>query len=216
MREMAGPLAVAPRPAGGAGFRSALGGLARNPMFKLGGFALAGLPIAFDAVDQLGREPGNTTGNVAGAGGSALGGLGGGLAGMKIGAAGGPVGAAIGFGLGSMLGSNLGGGLARGTANAVTGLTTDDLQRFINQNERLARSQINMQNEATLAQIPAMEALAALQQGQQEAEMRMATDLQRRSLYQQGMLGPSPVAPGAYYDPNFAASLAAIASRGLG
>jgi hypothetical protein len=192
-------------------------------MLRVGGYALAGLPIAFDAVGQLGQEPGNTTGNLAGAAGSALGGLGGGLAGMglggmagaKMGAAGGPWGAAIGFGLGSMLGSSAGGGLLRGTANAVKGLTTDELQKFINQNERLARSQAAMQSEATLAQIPAMQALAALQQGQREAEAQMMTDAQRRMLYQQSMLGPSQVAPGSYYDPNFAASLAAVASGGL-
>jgi hypothetical protein len=185
-------------------------------MLRVGGFALAGLPIAFDAVGQLGQEPGNTTGNLAGATGSTLGGLGGGLAGMKVGSMGGPWGAAIGFGLGSMLGSGVGSGLARGTANAIKGLTTDDLQKLINENERLARSQSAMQNEATLAQIPAMQALATLQQGQREAEARLMTDNHRRMLYQQGMLGPSQVAPGAYYDPNFAASLAAIASGGLG
>jgi hypothetical protein len=203
-------------PAGGMRFRHALAALARDPMLKAGGLALAGLPIAFSAVDELGKESGNLAGNVAGAGGSMAGGLAGGLAGAKLGGLGGPWGAAIGFGLGSMAGSPLGAGLTRGAANALQGNTNDELGKQIRESERMARSQIGIQNEAILAGLPAQQAQLALQVKQEQARMEMASRAHRQMLYQEAMLGPSQVPAGAYFDPSFTSALGAIASGALG
>lgn len=204
--------------AGGLGFRSRLAALARSPVFQVGGYALAGLPIALGAADQLNQDPGNTLANVAGAGGYAAGGFGGGaLAGAISGARFGPKGALIGFGLGSLAGAPAVSGLARGAVNLVQGSPEDRaFRKEVQRAEQMARSQIAMENERTLAQMPAMQALAAFQQQQQQVEMDRMLRAQGLSLYQQSMLGPSQVQPGAYSDPNFSSALAAIASRALG
>jgi hypothetical protein len=221
-----GALNAVPRRVAGEGrFGAALKGLARNPMLRAGGWALAGAPIAFDAIGQLNGDPGNTISNVSAAGGNVAGGLGGGLMGAKVGGfLGGPfapITAPLGFVLGSQLGGGAGAGLARGLSDGVQGLVgggAEDraFRKEVQRAEDLARSQIAMENERTLAQMPAMQALAAFHQQQQQVEMDRMLNAQMRSLYQQGMLGPSGVPVGAYSDPNFSSALAAIASRALG
>jgi len=204
--------------AGGLGFRSRLAALARNPVFQAGGYALAGLPIALGAAEQLNQDPGNTLANVAGAGGYAAGGIGGGaLAGAISGARFGPKGALIGFGLGSLAGAPVLSGLTRGAASLVQGSPEDRaFRKEVQRAEQMARSQIAIENERILAQMPAMQAVNTLQRQQQQAEMDMLVNAQMRSLYQQGMLGPSQALPGAYSDPNFSGALASIAAAGLG
>jgi len=210
------------RPAGGSGFLSGLKGLASNPAMRAGGWALAGLPIAFDAVNQLGAEPDNPIGNLAGAGGSVGGGLLGGAAGLGLGAklatagavAGGPFApilAPLGFAVGSALGGGLGSGVARTGANAIQGIMNDPLSRQIRDAERMARSQYGMQNEAVLAGIPAMQALAAQQQSVEAERAELASRMYARQLYQQGMLGPSMVPANAYANPSYGNALAQIA-----
>jgi len=211
--------------AGGLGFRSRLAALASNPMLRAGGWALAGAPIAFDAIGQLNADPGNTIANVSAAGGNVVGGLGGGLVGAKIGGfLGGPfapVTAPLGFVAGSLLGGNAGAALSRGGADAAQGLimgSPEDraFRKELRRAEEMARSQIAMENERALRGMPAAQAMAALQQQAEQARMDMATRARGMSLYQDAMLGPSQVPPGAYVDPGFSSALAAIAARGLG
>jgi len=211
------------RPAGGPGFRAGLKGLMSNPAMRAGGWVLAGLPIALGAIDELGAEPDNPIGNLAGAGGSLAGGIGGGigggLIGAKIGAMGGlaaPVTVPLGFAVGSLLGGNLGGGASRGVANAVTGIMNDPLSRQIRDAERLARSQIGMQNEAILASMPAMQALAAQQQSVEAERADLAARMHARTLYQQSMLGPSGVPVNAYANPSYGNALAQVAMGAFG
>lgn len=204
------------RSAGGPGFRSALGAFAQNRAALLGGGLLAGLPLAMVAVEQLGREPGNTQVNLAGSGGAVLGGGIGGALGGIAGSRGGRWGALAGTGLGALGGGWAGGELGRGLGTAVRGIAQGDATaQMIRQNERLARSQIAMQNEALLASMPGLEAQMALQQQQEQIAVDRAVRAQRQMLYQQAMLGPSAVTPGAYMDPNFSQSLAALAAGGL-
>jgi hypothetical protein len=212
-----GAMVHVPRAAASPGFRAGLSGFANNPGLRALGIGLTGLPIALGAVDQLGREPDNPAGNLAGAAGSVGGGIGGLLGGAKIGGLmGGPYGAMIGGALGAFGGGELLGGAARGVTNAVTGLMNDPLSRQIRDAERLARSQVGMQNEALLASLPAMQALAA-QQRQQEAEQAdLALRTQLRSLYQQGMLGPSNVPVNGYSTPGYGNALAQVAMGAFG
>jgi hypothetical protein len=159
--------------AAGPGFRDRMTAMAGNPGLRALGITLAGLPIAFGAVDQLGRETDNGTGNLAG-------------------------------------------GAARGVTNAVTGIMDDPLAREIKAAERMARSQIAMQNEAVLSGLPAMRALAAEQQRVETERAQLASRMYGQQLYQEAMLGPSRVPAGAYFDPNQGAALAAIASGAFG
>jgi hypothetical protein len=203
------------RPAGGLGFRSALGAFAQNRAALLGGALLAGVPLAMTAVEQLGREPGNTAVNMSGTGGALAGGGAGAALGGLVGMRGGRWGMLAGAGLGGLAGGWAGGELGRGIGAGVQGITRGDATaQMIRQNERLARSQIGMQNEAALASIPVQEAMMALQQQQEQIATDRAIRAQRQMLYQQTMLGPSGVAPGAYMDPAFTQSLAALAAGG--
>jgi hypothetical protein len=213
--------------ASGPDFSASVKGLMGNPAVRAGGWMLAGLPVALAGIQALNEDPDNPIGNLAGAGGSVGGGLLGGAAGMGLGAklatagavAGGPFApilAPLGFAAGSALGGYLGEGVTRGTANAVTGLTRNPLRRQIENAEELARSQYGMQNEALLASLPAMQALAA-QQRQQEAEQAdLALRTQLRSLYQQGMLGPSNVPVNGYATPGYGNALAQVAMGAFG
>lgn len=216
-----------PRAAGGPEFRSALGKFFRNPLVRTGSFALAGMPIAFEAVNELNQDPGNTVGNISGAAGELGGGFAGGLVGAKLvgalgaklGALGGPLApltVPLGFAVGSYLGGGAGSTLARGVANAVTGMTNDELGKTIRDQERMARSAIAMEAERGLAQMPVLELQAALQQQQLNEDMARRLRAQGIGLYQQAMLGPSMVPAGAYMDPNFSNAMASIASRALG
>jgi hypothetical protein len=211
--------------AGGLGFRSRLAALASNPMLRAGGWALAGAPIAFDAIGQLNGDPGNTISNVSAAGGNVAGGLGGGVVGAKIGGfLGGPaapITAPLGFVVGSMLGGGAGAGLARGAADGVQGLvggSPEDraFRKEIQRAEAMALSQMETENRRILSQMPAMQAMAALQQQQEQARVDMATRARGMGLYQEAMLGPSQVPPSAYADPGFSNALAAIAAGALG
>jgi len=212
-----GAMVHVPRTAASPGFRAGLSGLANNPGLRALGIGLTGLPIALGAVDQLGRDPGNSAGNLAGAAGSVGGGIGGLLGGAKVGGMiGGPYGAMIGGALGAFGGGELLGGAARGVTNAVTGLMNDPLDREIRAAERLARSQVGMQNEALLASLPAMQALAAQQQQQQAEQADLALRTQLRSLYQQGMLGPSNAPVNGYATPGYGNAMAQIAMGAFG
>ncbi len=199
--------------AAGPGFRDRMTAMAGNPGLRALGITLAGLPIAFGAVDQLGREADNGAGNLAGGVGSVVGGIGGGLGGALIGGKlGGPIGALAGGALGSWAGGELLGGAARGVTNAVTGIMDDPLAKEIKAAERMARSQIAMQNEAVLSGLPAMRALAAQRAAAETERAQLASRMYGQQLYQEAMLGPSRVPAGAYFDPSQGNALAAIAS----
>lgn len=124
------------------------------------GIALAGAPIAIDAIGQLNNPGGDTVGNLSGAVGS----VGGGVGGMILGGlltGGNPLGIAA----GSWLGSLAGGTTTRAGSELVRNM--DPLGKQIKQNERLADSQFDTWRRHAEAALP-------LQQLQAESARRIA------------------------------------------
>lgn len=199
------------RLAGGGGFLRAAGSFLRGP----GGYALAGVPIAVDALGQLGQNPVDPAGNVAASAGSIGGGLGGGALGAILGAPLGPAGKLIGFGVGSMLGSQGGGELARNASTAVQGYFNDPIAKGIRDTERMYESQTGMMADRARQMMPVEEAMMRLNYEDQARRAALASRLQGQAAYQQSLLQGAMAPVGAYQDPNYMAMLGNISMQGL-
>lgn len=207
-----------PRPAGGPGFRQAIGNFMSSPGARVGGIALAGLPIAIDAIGQLSQDPNDPISNVSGAAGSVGGGIGGGLLGAKLGALGGPLApftVPLGFAAGSLLGSQGGGGLARNASSAIQGFFNDPVAQGIRDNERLYRSQTELELERARASMPMNQAMLQMQYEDEARRAQLASQLAAQSRYQQGLFGAAAAPVGAYADPGFTAMLSNIGTQAL-
>lgn len=165
---------------------------------SVGSWALAGLPIAFSAVGELGQS-GNAMSDVAGAAGQGVGGLAGGLAAV---AANPFKGVAwtnpIAFGLGAMGGGELLSNVARWGADQVQGLN-DPLGKELNKQDRIFEA--NLAQRVKEAEV--MNAYAEKDRQMQVQNAMIANQLGQSNLYQQALLG----AASSGLDPNTAALL---------
>jgi hypothetical protein len=207
------------RPAGGLGFRQAIGDFMSKPGVRAGGYVLAGLPIAMDAIGQLSQDPNDPIGNASGAlgsvGGGIGGGIGGGLLGAKIGLLGGPLGSAVGFGVGSWLGSQAGGGLARNASTAIQGFFNDPVAKEIRNTERLYRSQTALELERARDSLPMQRALLQKQYEDEARRAQLGAQLAAQARYQQGLFGAAAAPVGAYADLGFTTMLSNIGTQAL-
>ena len=215
MRNTVPPPGGGPPLAGGPGFRQAIGNFMSKPGMRAGGYVLAGLPIAMDAIGQLSQDPNDPIGNVSGAAGSAGGGIGLGLLGAQLGGIGGPIGSAVGFGVGSLLGSQLGGGLARNTSSAIQGFFNDPVAKQISNNERLYRSQTALALERARDSMPINQAILQMRYEDEARRAQLASQLAAQSRYQQELFGAAAAPVGAYSDPGFTAMLSNIGTQAL-
>lgn len=192
-------------------FGKTLAGLGRTA--RVGGWALAGLPIAMDAYGELNKDPEDPIGNLAAAGGSVGGGLGLGLGAAALaGAVSGPAApivAPLAFAAGSWLGGKGGAGIARNVTNVLN--PQDPLAKEIRATERMAASQRAMQMQGLQVQ-RAYDQLA-LEGYQDQANIDSA--MRARQLYQMGVLGAARAPVGAYTDPAFMQSLSGLAAGAL-
>lgn len=145
---------------------------------------LAGLPIAFGAMQELYNSVDNPLAGIGGAGGQVIGGIPGGLAGAGIASRIDRRLAPVGFALGSMLGGQLGGGAGRGIVSAITGEYNDPA----NQQIRAAQKTAQMMREEAIASLPLQRA-----QGLIEAEMSA------RNLQAQASVAQQAIAAQALY-----------------
>jgi len=145
---------------------------------------LAGLPIAFGAMQELQSSVDDPVAGIGGAFGQLAGGIPGGMAGAGIAARFDGRLAPVGFALGSLFGGQLGGGVGRGIGSAVSGEYNDPANRQI----RAAQKAAQMARNEAIASLPLQRA-----QGLIEAEMRA------RDLYAQAGAAQQAVAAHALY-----------------
>jgi len=206
------------RLAGGPGMRQAIGGFMSSPGVRAGGYALAGLPIAMDAIGQLSQDPNDPIGNVSGAVGSVGGGIGAGLLGAKLGALGGPLApftVPLGFAAGSLLGGQAGGGLARNASTAIQGFFNDPVAKEIRSTERLYRSQTALELERARDSLPMQQAMLQMQYEDAARRAQLESQLSAQARYQQGLFGAAAAPVGAYADPGFTAMLSNVGTQAL-
>lgn len=163
-----------------------------------GGYALAGIPIAMTAIDELGRPDGDLQQNLGGAAGSVVGGVGGGLLGtagaMALGATTGGLGAPIGFALGSMLGTSLGSSAGR----SIGGLFSEsELDKQIKDQRKLARAAYQMAIERTAAMDPTVQLQQARAMGLLQKQAYLQAEINGLDRFQQAMMA----APMQQFDP---------------
>ena len=196
------------RTAANPAFGKTLAGLGRAA--RVGGWALAGLPIAMDAYGELNKDPESPIGNLAAAGGSVGGGLGLGAAAAGITALtpAAPL-APLAFAAGSWLGSKGGAGIARNVTNIFN--PQDPLSREIRATERMAASQRAMAMQGLQVQ-RAYDQLA-LEGYQDQANIDSA--MHARQLYQMSVLDAARAPVGAYGDPGFSQALSGLAAGAL-
>lgn len=207
-------VAPATRAAGGAGFKNALSAIAKGPGLRTTA-VLAGIPIALDAIGQLGQED-SLPANVGGAVGSAGGGIGGAILGGALGSPLGPWGIAAGAALGGTLGSQGLGAAGRQTAGWVydkmQGTPEDRATRqAIKNNEAMFASQLGMATQALPVQRAQMQLAADIER----QRLNDAAYLMARNAYSQALLGSAAPPVGAYADPQFSAALASAGSSFL-
>lgn len=168
-----------------------LPGFANDPAFRkklkqLGqtsGWALAGVPLAFNAASELGQD-GNVASDVAGAGGEALGGIAGGLAAAKMMPFQNPYAKGAAFALGSVLGGDVLGKVTRWGADVVQG-RNDPLGRELNDQGRRFQAALG-QAEAEAALLAKYEAVRQQQAMQNAAFMKQ---LEMNGQFQQAAFG---------------------------
>jgi hypothetical protein len=168
---------------------------------KMGGWTLAGLPIAFSAVGELGK--GNTASDIAAAAGQGIGGFGAGAAAAALVAPLAPWAAPIAFGLGSMAGGGLLSNAARWVSDTSQGITNDPLEKELREQGR--RHQALLQQAQLEDQLIAK--IEERRQQQRIEEAMVANQLDQANRFQTAALG----AASAGLDPNTAAFLQSMA-----
>lgn len=121
--------------------------------------ALAGVPIALGAIQELYSSPDSPMAGVAGAAGEIGGGIGGGLGGAAFASKIDRRLAPVGFALGGMLGGGLGSGAASGLARAAEGFYSDPLRKQLENQRRTAE----MLREQSIASMPLQRAQSLVQ-----------------------------------------------------